>query len=243
MRNRIADHIRGNVVGYLALFAALGGTSFAAVTLAPGSVTTSALANGAVTHSKLALNSVGGNNLVKRSLTAANFKPGALLNALKAANGAPGVNGAAGLIGATGATGATGANGSASIVMRARDTGTVTAPHGASTDVPLSGGSWTQAASDVNLITGSVRLRIPSACTGSFGNGLIVSVDGIPNTFALAPTAPASSTVTIPFVVSELMEPGGSAAHTMTAKLANSCTKSGEDYTASNVKVDVVNFH
>jgi hypothetical protein len=127
--------------------------------------------------------------------------------------------------------------------VKARDTGTVTAPHGASTNVPLSGGNWTQAAGDVNLITGSVQLGIPSACTGSFGNALSVYVDAVPNTFALAPTIPASSTVTMPFVVSELMEPGGSAHRTITAKLSNSCTKAGEDYTVSNVKVDVLTFH
>jgi hypothetical protein len=39
------------------------------------------------------------------------------------------------------------------------------------------------------------------------------------------------------------MEPGASTQHTITAKLGNSCTKSGEDYTVSNVKVDVVTFH
>jgi hypothetical protein len=255
MLSGIAGHLRANVVGYLALFAALGGTSYAAVRLAPGSVNTSALANGAVTHSKLAPGSVGANDIVKRSLSASVFKPGALLTAVNAASGskggsgAAGANGSAGLAGANGAqgpagsAGQAGADGSASIVMKARDTATVTAPHGASTDVPLSGGTWTQGANDVNLITGSVQLGIPSTCTGSFGNALSIYVDGVANTFALAPTAPASSTVTIPFLVSELMEPGTSTQHTITAKLANSCTKSGEDYTVSNVKVDVVTFH
>jgi hypothetical protein len=248
MRNRIVGHLRGNIVGYVALFAALGGTSYAAVKLAPGSVTASALAKGAVTHSKLAANSVGANNLLQRSVSAADFKPGALVTALKAVshqNGAAGLKGAAGLSGAKGATGPTGpagADGSASIVSKARDAGTVTAPHGTSTNVPLSGGTWTQAANDVDLLTGSVRLGIPSACTGSFGNALVISVDGIPNTFAIAPTAPASTTVTIPFVVSELMEPGASAQHTLSAKLSDSCTKAGEDYTVSNVKADVLTF-
>jgi hypothetical protein len=250
MRNRIAGHLRANVVGYVALFAALGGTSYAAVRLAPGSVTSSALAKGAVTHSKLAPGSVGGNDIAKRSLSAAVFKPGALLTAVKAgANGAAGANGSGGLAGSAGASGVSGpvgpagADGSASIVMKARDTGTVTAPHGAQTNVPLSGGTWSQGGGDVNLITGSVQLGIPATCTGSFGNALSIYVDGVANTFALAPTAPASSTVTIPFLVSELMEPGGSTQHTITAKLGNSCTKSGEDYTVSNVKVDVVTFH
>jgi hypothetical protein len=229
-------------VGYVALFAALGGTSYAAVTLAPGSVTTNSLAPGAVTHAKLSAGSVGDNNLIKRSLTAADFKRGSLLNALKGAGGRSGLKGATGPSGGAGPVGPPGANGNASVVMRGRGSGTITAPHGASTDVPLSGTSWTQGANDLNLITGSMSIGIPKTCTGSFGNSLVLSIDGVPNTFALAPTSPASTTVTIPAVVSDLMEPGGTAQHQLTAKLANTCTKSGEDYTVSNVKIDVVSF-
>lgn len=237
MLSPVVRHIRGNAVAYLALFASLGGTSYAAVTLAPGSVTTRAIANGAVTQAKLARNSVGENNLIKHSLTGADFKAGALAVAVKGASGAPGSAGPPGPIGTAGQ------NGSASIVARGRGTGTVSAPHGATTSVPLTGGSWTQAGNELSLITGSMTLGIPSSCTGSYGNGLVISVDGVPNTFGLAPTSPAGSTVTVPFVVSEMEDPGASAQHTITAQLANTCTKAGEDYTVSNVKVDVVNFH
>jgi hypothetical protein len=244
-RRRIVDHLRGNAVGYVALFAALGGTSYAAVALPAGSVHSIQLANGAVTHAKLARSSVGENDLAKRSLTAADFKPGALVKALVGpgqgrASGKPGAGGAPGR---TGATGPAGRDGSASIVMRARGNGTVTAPNGASTNVPLSGATWTQAAGDLNLITGSVDIGIPGTCTGSFGNALTISIDGVPNTFAVAPTAPASATATIPFAVSEVMEPGSSRQHTATAKLGNSCTKSGESYQVSNVRMDVLSFH
>jgi hypothetical protein len=127
--------------------------------------------------------------------------------------------------------------------MTAHSTGAVTAPNGASTTVPLSGGSWTQGANELDLITGSMDIGLPASCTGSFGNSLVVSVDGVPNTFAVAPTAPASSTVTVPFQVSELMEPGGSTTHTVTAKLANSCTQAGENYTVNNVKIGVLSFN
>src|SRR4051812_32790140 len=60
----IISHFRGNVVGYMALFVALGGTSYAAVSLKPGSVRSRALAKGAVTHSKLAANSVDATNVI-----------------------------------------------------------------------------------------------------------------------------------------------------------------------------------
>ena len=244
MFSPVVRHIRGNAVGYVALFAALGGTSYAAMTLAPGSVTTRALANGAVTQAKLARNSVGQNNLRQHSLTAADFKPGALAVAVKnGANGSNGSNGSAGKAGPAGPTGSAGKYGSASVVATARATGTVTAGPGAATSVPLTAASWTQAGNDLNLITGSMSLGIPSSCTGSFGNSLVISIDGVANTFGTAPTAPAGKTVTVPFAVSELMEPGGSAQHTITAALANSCTGKGENYTVSNVKIDVVNFH
>lgn len=246
---RITRHIRANAIAYVALFTALGGTSYAAVQLAPGSVTSQALANGAVTHSKLAANSVSEGNLAKKQLTPADFKPGALASAVrgllgsKGAAGAGGRRGARGAVGAAGPQGPAGHDGSSGIAVRARSTGSVTGPHGASTTVPLTGGSWTQAANDVNLITGSMTMQIPQSCTGSFGNAVVISVDGIPNTFAVAPTSPANTTVTVPIVVSDIMEPGADTQHTLTAKIANTCTKSGEDYTLTNAKLDVVAFH
>jgi FtsP/CotA-like multicopper oxidase with cupredoxin domain len=128
------------------------------------------------------------------------------------------------------------------VQIRATGNGSVAAPHGASTSVPLSGASWTQAAGDLDLVVGSVTLQTPATCTGSFGNALVINVDGNATTFAIAPTAPASSTVTMPIAVAGIMEPGASASHSVTASLANSCTKAGEDYTVSNVKLDVVKF-
>jgi hypothetical protein len=55
---RFVSHVRSNVIAYVALFVALGGTSYAAVRLAPASVGTAQLRNGAVTAKKLAKGSV-----------------------------------------------------------------------------------------------------------------------------------------------------------------------------------------
>lgn len=247
MLRRLFGHLRANCIGYVALFVALGGTSYAAVSLQAGSVTTRVLANGAVTNAKLAKHSVGANNVRLHSLTAAAFKPGSIaaaINGKNGKNGIRGIRGPAGPQGPTGPQGPAGHDGSASLAMTANQTGgAVTAPHGTSTNIPLAGASWTQAGNDLDLITGSVTIQTPASCTGSFGNSLLVNVDGTANTFALAPTAPASSTLHVPFVVSELTQPGSNANHTITAALANTCSRSGEDYTVSNVKVDVVNFH
>jgi hypothetical protein len=245
MFSRIVRHLRGNIVGYVALFAALGGTSYAAVRIAPGSVTTKALANGAVTNAKLAKHSIGPLDIKSHSLTAADFVSSLLGGPGKdGTNGGNGSDGAGGLQGPTGAQGPAGANGSASIPMFATQSGgAVTAPHGSTTNVPLTGASWAQAGDELDLIAGSMTVEIPATCTGSFGNSLVVDVDGTPNTFGLAPTIPASGTETVPFVVSELTQPGGNTNHTVTTQLVNTCTKSGEDYTVSNTKVDVVAFH
>ena len=62
------NSVRRNVVAYLALFTALGGTSYAATQLPANSVGTSQLQRGAVTYSKVR----------RHSLTARVFAPGTL---------------------------------------------------------------------------------------------------------------------------------------------------------------------
>jgi hypothetical protein len=65
---RVISSIRGNAIAYLALFVALGGTSYAAVRLPARSVGTEQLRNGAVTDAKVR----------RGSLTASDFRPGVL---------------------------------------------------------------------------------------------------------------------------------------------------------------------
>ena len=57
---RILDHLKHNLVAYLALFVALGGTSYAAIRLPTGSVGTRALANHSITPIKLGRGSIAG---------------------------------------------------------------------------------------------------------------------------------------------------------------------------------------
>ena len=232
MPERILSHLKSNLVAYVALFVALGGSSYAAVRLAPGSVRTRALARAAVTHKKLAPDSVTAANVADHSLTKSDFRLGAL--------DGPGRGGGKG---SRGPAGPAGRPGGAFIGARAGSEGTVVAPHQATTNVPLSGGTWTQEAKEVDLIAGSVTVKPPSACTGSFGNTLVVSVDGKANTFGVPPQVPASGAVTVPIVVGTLTEPGSSTQHRLTAALANSCTKDGEDFTVGQVKLDVLKFN
>jgi hypothetical protein len=237
---RILAHLRVNIIAYVALFAALGGTSYAAVRLKPGSVTSAALAKRAVTHSKLGLSSVTSANVARHSLTGSDFKPGALTAGGTSKGGRDGGRGEPGSKGDPGAQGPTGVPGGAAVVGRPRSSGAVSAPHGANTNIPLSNAGWTQARGELDLITGSLSMHIPSACTGSFGNAVVVSVDGNATTVGLGPTLPASGTATVPLVVGTLTEPDSATAHRISASFANSCTKDGEDYTVSAVKLDVI---
>jgi len=54
------NHLKHNAVAYLALFVALGGTSYAAATLGPGSVGTRQLKNHSITPNKLQKSSIAG---------------------------------------------------------------------------------------------------------------------------------------------------------------------------------------
>jgi len=57
---KLIGHIRANVIAYLALFCALGGTSYAAISIPRNSIGTSQLRNGAVTGKKLNSRSIAG---------------------------------------------------------------------------------------------------------------------------------------------------------------------------------------
>ena len=67
-------HLRGNVVAYLALFVALGGTSYAAATLPRNSVTAKQIAARAVGSAELKNGAVTSQKV--RGLRLEDFKPG-----------------------------------------------------------------------------------------------------------------------------------------------------------------------
>jgi len=58
--HRVIRHVRNNLVAYLALFIALGGTSYAAFDLPAGSVGTAQLRNHSITPEKLDPGRIGG---------------------------------------------------------------------------------------------------------------------------------------------------------------------------------------
>jgi hypothetical protein len=105
----VLAHVRRQGVAYLALFVALGGTSYAAVTLPKNSVGTAQLKNSAVTGAKVK----------KGSLRKIDFAAGQLP---AGPAGPAGASGPAGPTGAAGAAGTTGSPGSFSTTLPSGDT-------------------------------------------------------------------------------------------------------------------------
>ena len=87
----LMTHLRNNVVAYLALVVALGGTSYAAVTLPKDSVTAKQIKSGAVRGAEVKDGSLG----------SADFARGQLPTGLAGPAGTPGSTGPAGPVGPT----------------------------------------------------------------------------------------------------------------------------------------------
>jgi hypothetical protein len=81
---RILNHLKGNVVGYVALFIALGGTSYAAVRLPAGSVGAKQLKNGAVGYKQLAKQGVGTRALKNHAITPQKLGTGSIAGYMRA---------------------------------------------------------------------------------------------------------------------------------------------------------------
>ena len=103
MRSFLNSHLSGNALACVALFVALGGTSYAAVKLPANSVGTKQLKGNAVTSAKVK----------NKSLQADDFAAGQL------PAGPSGPAGPAGPSGPPGPAGAKGANGAAAVTVRA----------------------------------------------------------------------------------------------------------------------------
>ena len=98
-------HLRRNAVAYLALFVALGGTSFAAATV----ITGKNVKNSSLTGADVKNSSLTGGDVKNKSLTASDFDGS--VQGPKGDTGPQGANGDAGLQGARGETGVQGERG------------------------------------------------------------------------------------------------------------------------------------
>jgi hypothetical protein len=235
MSHRITGHIRRNAVGYLALAA-----SISLVGLKPGDGPRAASAKPTVTRFQLADQSRDGSYRHGSSRRGSSGDGSTGDGSTGDGSTGDGSTGGGSTSDST-ATSTTSAPSSGNIGARAHGS-SVVAKHGGSTDVPLTGDSWTQSPQELDLVAGTMDVAIPASCTGGFANALTLSVDGKATTFAAAPGPPASGTLTVPFLIGTLSEPGQDTQHKLSAKFANSCTKNGEDFTIKALKVDVLKF-
>jgi hypothetical protein len=201
--------------------------------------------------------------------------------------GEPGAEGVTGPVGSTGATGQDGPSGmtgptgpqggpGSSIVTRIRSAGVVTLhhttgeEHGPVTDIPLTGGTWTQGAEEINQVVGTVTVSHPEAfpCRGESSLTLTVDLEGAvyasqvlgeeeetragahsywlhyvrPPHEGLAETEPPGSGDRAPF--GEILpEPGTSTGHTITAQASVYTYEREHSCTTSEAfKIDAVSI-
>lgn len=110
-RGRLRAPSPAMAVAVVALFVALGGTSFAVVSLQRNSVLSKHIRKGQVKRSDIAKSAVDSARVKDGSITGADLADGALLAGAKGEKGDPGPTGPAGPAGAPGADGADGADG------------------------------------------------------------------------------------------------------------------------------------
>jgi hypothetical protein len=110
---RFGLQVRQQYAGFLALFVALGGVSYAAVALPMNSVGSKQIKKGAVKTADLGKSAVTAAKVKNGSLLKKDFKAGELEPGATGPQGLPGAKGDIGAAGATGPAGTTGSNGSA----------------------------------------------------------------------------------------------------------------------------------
>jgi hypothetical protein len=226
------------IVALIALFVALGGTSYAAVVLPANSVGTKQLRNGAVTAAKVK----------PQSLLASDFKDGQLprgatgpqgpkgdtgaagatgAQGLKGDTGAAGATGAQGLKGDTGAAGATGAQGLKGDTGAAGATGAQglkgdTGAAGATGVQGLKGDTGAAGATGAQGLKGDTGATGPQGATGPTGPSDAYYVDQYDNTLA---SSGVSTTVSLSLPAGDYVLSG-----TVYARLSSSDPSASADF-------------
>jgi hypothetical protein len=230
---RARAYAGSNHLALLALFVALGGTSYAALGLPANSVGTRQIKRGAVTLSKISV-------AAKADLRGANGPRGT-----KGANGPEGTKGPKGDQGPKGDPGPPGSD----VVVRARGSTNVTAVYPGPTSYPITGGSWTQAANEVDQVVGHVTLTTAqgvSSCMPTSGAQIFIYVDStlLGKFFAedASWTAQSVHTVQVPSSINYVYEPGADTPHTLTVQVSGDCpsTATPQDAVVDSVSLDVI---
>ena len=197
----LRGHVRSNVVGYFALFLALGGVSYAAATLPAGSVGTKQLKRNAVISSK-----VKNGSLLRQDFKAGQIPTGARgpagATGGQGATGATGGQGATGAQGPTGATGATGNTGPlafAEFYALMPPDNAATVPAGGAVDFPQNGpssGGIVRLDADTFILPDIGTYRVAFNVSVSEAGQLQFSLNSVPQTYTVFGRATGTSQIT-----------------------------------------------
>jgi hypothetical protein len=232
-------------VAMVALFAALGGTSYAVISSStvPDSL---GVFHACVNRSSGAIRIVTKPSACQKAVKHGKHKTLGELAVAWSQTGPAGNPGVQGNPGAQGLPGAAGSN----VVLRARATSTQTANYSAGQVVyPLTSTSWTQGANEVDQILGAVTITTAqgvSGCMPTSGVEFFLYVDStlLGSFFADQNTWGAQSvqTVPVPATLDYLFEPGVATAHVLTVKVQGDCpgTTNPQAATVDSVSIDIV---
>ena len=248
IRKRISAHVRSNVIAYLALFVALGGTSaYAANTIGSDDVVNDSLMsedvqNGTLTRSDLAPSTLTGTYVLDDSLSFHDLALGTIVNSRLADNGVNSAKVAPDSLNGSDVDESTLTN--ARVSKEAAQTGPPVSSGAqfTQTAIPLGDGAWTQRAGEYVQVAGQATVVTPPTCdliAGLFPGFGFVSVLSEGRVVASAAVPPGGGTHTVYFDSFPLRGPDADSAQTLTASISDQCT-GGDDYTASDLKINVV---
>jgi hypothetical protein len=243
MSSRIREHLRTNVVGYLALFLAVsGGTAYALG--GSNTVFSDDIVDGEVLSADIRTNNVRADDIQGNAVSSSKLDSGAVQSVDVRDNSLTGTD----IDEAT--------LGTARVVARARGASDVPVPPSGSSPYPLTGGAWTQRAdeSDRELYGTVTYTQAGAPCNSSAGGfSLPVSsvvkfeIPGGQNLFAGVPTTADGTQTTRGFSIStdDFFEPGAPTSRTMTATVSLSpgggpCDAGTFPPTINAVKIDVL---
>jgi len=231
-----------NVIATIALFVALGGVSYAAVQLAKNSVKAKQIAPNAVGSSEIKDGAVGPSELDSEGLAG--------VTGDKGPQGDKGPTGDKGLQGDPGPIG-----GLTKIVARMDNDGPTSSPStgGAATPVATTGGTWTQAADELDEIIGRVTVTRPGApcnfLSGAEFGGFSVALKLGGVQIAQASGQPGSGAATFDLVTGAnpillrpvLFPPATPTARALTLEISDTCSNSNVA-TLTDLELAVVGY-
>ena len=247
IRKRISSHVRSNVIAYLALFVALGGTSaYAANTIGSEDVVNDSLMsedvqNGTLTRSDLAPSTLTGTYVLDDSLSFHDLAPGTIVNSRLADNGVNSAKVAPDSLTGNDVDESTLTN--ARFIKESVQTGgpVSSGAQFLATPIPLDDGAWTQREGEFAQVAGQATVVTPAACeiVVGFPATAFINVHSDGELVALGSVPADGGTHTAYLESLPQRGPDADDPQTLTASVSDQCTGSA-NYTVSNLKLNAV---